>query len=204
MTRTTRILIAALMVTGFASRLSGQSANAPISPSAHPTIVLVHGAFADGSSWSKVIPIWSSQWDGEVRSAAHHAFLTVGDRCRVDARSRQLLDELATRTPLGIHAYPHWFRRALDKGIPPERVRYPKAAIRDVPTLIEELASGDADSIRDAIASLCPSDGRNPAKKAWRAIVETRRSPDLRLREKADIAADRLDTHAMSCDRRHE
>jgi hypothetical protein len=158
----------------------------------------------DAEIWSKVIPIWSSQWDGEVRSAAHHAFLTVGDRCRVDARSRQLLDELATRTPLGIHAYPHWFRRALDKGIPPERVRYPKAAIRDVPTLIEELASGDADSIRDAIASLCPSDGRNPAKKAWRAIVETRRSPDLRLREKADIAAQRLDAHAMSCDRRHE
>jgi len=57
MTPTTRILIAALMVTGFASSLSGQSANPPISPSAHPTIVLVHGAFADGSSWSKVIPI---------------------------------------------------------------------------------------------------------------------------------------------------
>ena len=57
MTRTTRIFIAALMVTGFASRLSGQSANSPMSPSAHPTIVLVHGAFADGSSWSKVIPI---------------------------------------------------------------------------------------------------------------------------------------------------
>jgi len=57
MTRTTRILIAALLVTGFASRLTGQSANPPISPSAKPTIVLVHGAFADGSSWSKVIPI---------------------------------------------------------------------------------------------------------------------------------------------------
>src|SRR6266436_188542 len=57
MTRTARILIAALMVTGLASRLSGQSANQPISPAAKPTIVLVHGAFADGSSWSKVIPI---------------------------------------------------------------------------------------------------------------------------------------------------
>jgi len=57
MTRITRILIAALMVTGLASRLSGQSANSPMSPSAKPTIVLVHGAFADGSSWSKVIPM---------------------------------------------------------------------------------------------------------------------------------------------------
>src|SRR6266487_406770 len=57
MTSTTGILIAAVMVTGFANRLSGQSAHPPISPSALPTIVLVHGAFADGSSWSKVIPI---------------------------------------------------------------------------------------------------------------------------------------------------
>src|SRR5881394_2205654 len=57
MTRTKSILIAALMATGFASRLSGQSAHPPNSPSAHPTIVLVHGAFADGSSWARVIPI---------------------------------------------------------------------------------------------------------------------------------------------------
>src|SRR5204863_9246378 len=43
MTRTTRILIAALMVTGFASRLSVQSAHPPIGPSDHPNIVHVHG-----------------------------------------------------------------------------------------------------------------------------------------------------------------
>src|SRR6266853_953484 len=49
MTRTTRILFAVLA--GLAGSLGAQS------PSAHPTIVLVHGAFADGSSWSKVIPI---------------------------------------------------------------------------------------------------------------------------------------------------
>jgi pimeloyl-ACP methyl ester carboxylesterase len=49
MTHTARMLINALIVTGFAGGLHGQSA--------HPTIVLVHGAFADGSSWSKVIPI---------------------------------------------------------------------------------------------------------------------------------------------------
>src|SRR2546425_11350372 len=49
MTRTTRILFAVLA--GLAGSLGAQS------PAAKPTIVLVHGAFADGSSWSRVIPI---------------------------------------------------------------------------------------------------------------------------------------------------
>src|SRR3989441_13360638 len=49
MTRATRILSAVLA--GLAGSLGAQS------PAAKPTIVLVHGAFADGSSWSKVIPI---------------------------------------------------------------------------------------------------------------------------------------------------
>src|SRR5258705_4360210 len=44
-----RILLAALTVTGLAGGLTAQAPK--------PTIVLVHGAFADGSSWSKVIPI---------------------------------------------------------------------------------------------------------------------------------------------------
>jgi len=49
MKRTTRILFAVLA--GLAGSLGAQS------PAVKPTIVLVHGAFADGSSWSKVIPI---------------------------------------------------------------------------------------------------------------------------------------------------
>src|SRR6266850_269414 len=49
MWRTMKTLIAALVVAGLAGSLAAQSAK--------PTIVLVHGAFADGSSWSKVIPI---------------------------------------------------------------------------------------------------------------------------------------------------
>src|SRR5256886_15309455 len=44
-----RILLAALTVTGLASGLAAQAPK--------PTIVLVHGAFADGSSWARVIPI---------------------------------------------------------------------------------------------------------------------------------------------------
>jgi pimeloyl-ACP methyl ester carboxylesterase len=50
MTRTTRILTSAgVIVTGLAGGLAAQAPK--------PTIVLVHGAFADGSSWSRVIPI---------------------------------------------------------------------------------------------------------------------------------------------------
>src|SRR5689334_16212746 len=47
----TRILLTALSVVGLASGLAAQAA-AP-----KPTIVLVHGAFADASGWSKVIAI---------------------------------------------------------------------------------------------------------------------------------------------------
>jgi pimeloyl-ACP methyl ester carboxylesterase len=44
----------ALIVASFAGALPAQSSH----PSAaKPTIVLVHGAFADGSSWQRVIPI---------------------------------------------------------------------------------------------------------------------------------------------------
>jgi pimeloyl-ACP methyl ester carboxylesterase len=51
----TRLSLATLMVAGLcqASALHAQAT----SGSAKPTIVLVHGAFADGSSWERVIPI---------------------------------------------------------------------------------------------------------------------------------------------------
>src|SRR5436309_12760227 len=57
MPNTTRILVTALIVTSLGSNLVAQAAPAASAPPAKPTIVLVHGAFADGSSWSKVIPI---------------------------------------------------------------------------------------------------------------------------------------------------
>src|SRR6266576_3458466 len=60
MSNTSRILVTALIVTSLGNNLAAQAAPAaPAAPtaSAKPTIVLVHGAFADGSSWSKVIPI---------------------------------------------------------------------------------------------------------------------------------------------------
>lgn len=54
----TRTLFASLAIASLAvAGLRGQSAQQPVGPSARPSIVLVHGAFADGSSWSRVIPI---------------------------------------------------------------------------------------------------------------------------------------------------
>src|SRR5438309_60811 len=54
MPNTTRILITGLIVTSLGGNLPAQAA---LAASAKPTIVLVHGAFADGSSWQRVIPI---------------------------------------------------------------------------------------------------------------------------------------------------
>ena len=48
-------------------------ANAADVPAADTTIVLVHGAFADGSSWDKVIPLLHAKgyrwWPCKIRSA---------------------------------------------------------------------------------------------------------------------------------------
>jgi pimeloyl-ACP methyl ester carboxylesterase len=58
-----------LMVAGFAGGLRAQT-----SP-AKPTIVLVHGAFADGSSWERVIPIL--QRDGYKVIAAQNPLASL-------------------------------------------------------------------------------------------------------------------------------
>src|SRR3989442_10624408 len=69
MTRTTRILFAVLA--GLAGSLGAQS------PAAKPTIVLVHGAFADGSSWAKVIPILEG--DGYTVIAVQNPLTSLAD-----------------------------------------------------------------------------------------------------------------------------
>jgi pimeloyl-ACP methyl ester carboxylesterase len=49
--------IAVTLLVLFAGGIDGAGAQASPAPGAKPTIVLVHGAFADGSSWERVIPI---------------------------------------------------------------------------------------------------------------------------------------------------
>ena len=68
--RIPRLHLAGLLVAGFANALLGQSSSASTAPSmvpvgrgaspariSKPTIVLVHGAFADGTGWQRVIPL---------------------------------------------------------------------------------------------------------------------------------------------------
>jgi pimeloyl-ACP methyl ester carboxylesterase len=57
-----------------ATALSGAAIAASAAPPAlKPTVVLVHGAFADGSAWQQVIPCWkrvaSKWWRYRIRSA---------------------------------------------------------------------------------------------------------------------------------------
>ncbi|BDI30451.1 alpha/beta hydrolase [Capsulimonas corticalis] len=76
MNRMTKITIGLTAVTAaFASAHTVQAA-APV-PAEKPVIVLVHGAFADGSSWSKVIPIL--QKDGYTVIAVQNPLTSVAD-----------------------------------------------------------------------------------------------------------------------------
>ena len=51
------LLLASALATAVASPSSAQTAARHAQPSSAVTVVLVHGAFADGSSWGKVIPM---------------------------------------------------------------------------------------------------------------------------------------------------
>jgi hypothetical protein len=155
----------------------------------------------DVGIWSQLPAIWQSQWDFEVREAAHHAVMTLRERARVDGRSRELLDRLAAVTGDGIYGSAA-VRRQLHR-VQIDHVRSPKIVLRDLPTLIEMLASGEERQIGDAIAALCPGDRRNPSKKVWRAILEECRSPNPESRGKAARAARHLEAHAATCRKAH-
>ena len=143
--------------------------------------------------WSKLPAIRESQWDFEVREAASHAIGTLHERARVDGRSRALVEQLKARLGDGMYSFPRKHRRSA--------AEYPKLARRDVPTLIQALASDDPIAIGDALAGLCPADGRHVPVRVWRAIEDVRRDPDRELRERAERAAQRLDEHRASCGR---
>lgn len=63
--RTTSTLLAACAVLLAVPALaqSGAPTNAP-APTSAPTVVLVHGAWANGSSWAKVIPLLQARASG--------------------------------------------------------------------------------------------------------------------------------------------
>src|SRR5947208_73090 len=107
----------------------------------------------------------------------------------------------ATGVPLSRLAYPQWLRPQVARGATWQTAVYPKVALRDVPTLIEALASDDELAMRDAMAALCPSGGRHPPRRVWRAIAEHRGSLDADVRAKAARAVARLGEHARACGR---
>lgn len=157
----------------------------------------------DVEIWERMIAIGSSQWDHEVREAANHALGSVRDRCPVDTRSRELLDALTPLTRAYRLLAPQWLRRQLASGATWRTAIYPKVALQDVPTLIELLSSDENRAIEDALAVLCPTNGRTPSKKVWRAIIDAQRAPDEALRTKAVRAAAALDVHQRTCTARH-
>ncbi len=59
MNRFNTMLAASISTAGLAGAAVAAKLDAP--DAASPTVVLVHGAFADGSSWSKVIPLLQAQ-----------------------------------------------------------------------------------------------------------------------------------------------
>jgi hypothetical protein len=155
----------------------------------------------DAGIWSKLPAIRRSQWDFDVREAASHAVGTLRERARVDGRSRELLDELAK--VMGDDVYGSAAVRRQLQSVPVDHVRSPKVVLRDVPTLIEMLASAEERQVADAISGLCPRERRSPSPKVWRAIFDERRSPNAEVREKAERAARQLQAHAATCMKAH-
>src|SRR6266436_835731 len=100
MPNTTRILVTALIVTCLGSNLAAQAAPAASAAPAKPTIVLVHGAFADGSSWSKVIPIL--QRDGYTVIAVQNPLTSLAADVET---TKRVIDAQAGPVVLVGHSY---------------------------------------------------------------------------------------------------
>jgi len=70
--------VSALMMLLLANALPGVAQQKPVlNQSEKPTIILVHGAFADGSSWNKVIPILQKR--GYQAIAVQNPLTSLGD-----------------------------------------------------------------------------------------------------------------------------
>jgi hypothetical protein len=153
----------------------------------------------DEEIWSKLPAIRASQWDFEVREAASHAIGTLHEKARVDTRSRELIARLRARADIRLYA--GFLHRRPRRRPASQDLSAAKLATRDVPTLVESLASDDEVAIRDALRALCPDGGRKLPKRVWRAILDERRSLDPGTRAKALRAAARLELHARTCAR---
>src|SRR5258707_11619093 len=101
MPSTTKVLITALIVGSLGRNLTAQAAGAAPAAPAKPTIVLVHGAFADGSSWSKVIPIL--QRDGYTVIAVQNPLTSFAADVET---TKRVIDGQSGPAPPPRHSYP--------------------------------------------------------------------------------------------------
>ena len=102
MTRThsNTIRLFALALTAATASLGTLRADAPAAQAAKPAIVLVHGAFADGTSWQRVIPILEK--DGYSVTAVQNPLSSLADDV---ATTKRVLD--AQKGPVVVvgHSY---------------------------------------------------------------------------------------------------
>jgi hypothetical protein len=151
----------------------------------------------DQAVWARITalsvdhPVW---W---VREQALHALVTVRERARFDRHAVELLQWLAEQG-WGSAVHPRWLRQELERGRSGAGIRYPKIARRDVPSLLEALASDNIDEQNHALQGLCPGRGRRYSVRVWEAIFEARGSVDALTRNRAATATRRLLDHARA------
>jgi pimeloyl-ACP methyl ester carboxylesterase len=99
-----RLLIAAAAATAFAASLGTSSAALAAEPAkttaASPTVVIVHGAFADGSDWAKVIPLL--QREGLKVVAVQNPLSSLADDV---AAARRAIDDQPGKVVLVGHSW---------------------------------------------------------------------------------------------------
>lgn len=150
-----------------------------------------------------VCKLRQSSVDGVVRERAHHVIGTLQERTRIDLRAVELLCWLAEQGYSVFYA--PWLRKEFAQS---ERrssgPRLPKAAFRDVPALIEALASEDSDEQKRALQVLCPGRTRQYYKRIWLVIFDTCFSADAAQSRPAHRAMRRLLAYAQGDPRAQE
>jgi pimeloyl-ACP methyl ester carboxylesterase len=91
-------IVAGLVVSG--ALMTGNSAVADSAPKPLPSIVLVHGAFADGSSWDRVIPLLQAKGYNVV--AVHEPLTSLADDV---AATKRAIDAQPGEVILVGHSY---------------------------------------------------------------------------------------------------
>jgi pimeloyl-ACP methyl ester carboxylesterase len=84
-----RCTFAATLIAGMATSLLAQASEAPVEPHVR-NVVLVHGAYADGSSWSEVIPLL--QHAGMHVTAVQNPLTSLADDVEATRRILALQD----------------------------------------------------------------------------------------------------------------